>query len=272
MNPRDHLPLLETPESVWKSIEEKLRENDLRAARPHPRLWRLVLAAAAAVFLLAGAAWWFAARHAGWIETTASSGTTLRIGDIGSVDVGPGTRLRIIEDRAARHRLDLQHGSIHAKITAPPRLFLVDTKSGTAVDLGCEYSLEMDDEGTGDMHVSAGWVDFESKGLESLVPAGAMCRIKPAQGPGLPYFEDASPEFRQAVERGDVDFLIRNARLRDTLTLWHLLSRVPPADRARVYDRIAALTPIPAAVSRERVLALDRETLDRLKEELAWKW
>jgi isochorismate synthase EntC len=73
---------------------------------------------------------------------------------------------------------------------------------------------------------------------------------------------------------GDVamNVILAEARVRDTLTLWHLLSRVEAEDRARVYDRIASLTPVPAGVSREEALKLDAETLRRLKEELAWTW
>ena len=69
-----------------------------------------------------------------------------------------------------------------------------------------------------------------------------------------------------------LDIVLAESRVRDTLTLWHLLSRVNAGDRARVYDRIAALTPVPAGVSRERALELDRETLRRWREELAWTW
>jgi hypothetical protein len=39
-----------------------------------------------------------------------------------------------------------------------------------------------------------------------------------------------------------------------------------------VYERIAALTPIPGSVSREQALKLDPATLNRLREELAWTW
>jgi hypothetical protein len=60
--------------------------------------------------------------------------------------------------------------------------------------------------------------------------------------------------------------------VRDTLTLWHLLFRVDTSERARVYDRIAALTPIPVGLSREKALALDPETMTRWREELAWTW
>ncbi|HTA43527.1 MAG TPA: FecR domain-containing protein [Bryobacteraceae bacterium] len=271
MSIRDHLPLVEAPESVWEAIEAKIRDHERRAMRS-PSRWRWVFAAAAAILLAATGTWWFERQHAGWIETSASARTTLRIGDIGSVDIGPNTRLRVVADRADQHRLDLAHGSIYAKISAPPRLFFVDTKSGTAIDLGCEYAMNMDEDGVGTLRVTKGWVSFQWEGRESLVPAGAMCRLRPSGGPGLPYFEDAAPGFVQSVDRGAVDAMLGSARVRDTLTLWHLLSRVAPGDRARVYDRMASLVPIPPAISRERALGLDPDTLNRLKEELAWKW
>ncbi len=274
MNIREHLPLVEAPESVWNAIEAAIREGKHGELRTFPR-WRVALAAAvalAAIFVFAAGFYWFGVRQIGWIETNGSARRTLRIGDIGSVDLGPNTRLRVVADRADQHRITLAHGAIFAKISAPPRLFFVDTKSGTAIDLGCEYGLNMDEDGSGVLRVTKGWVSFQWHGLESLVPAGALCRIRPVKGPDVPYFEDAPKEFVQAVDKGAVDSIIGSARLRDTLTLWHLLSRVAPGDRARVYDRIASLTVIPAGISKERVLALDPEMLNRLKEELAWKW
>ena len=66
--------------------------------------------------------------------------------------------------------------------------------------------------------------------------------------------------------------MLAAARVRDTLTLWHLLSRVAPSARDGVYQRIAELAPPPETISREKALQLDRETLTRLREELAWKW
>ncbi len=125
MNIRDHLPLVEAPDSVWNAIEAGMGTR-----RPPSSRWQLTLAAAAAILLAAAGAWWFAVREAGWIETSASARATLRIADIGSVDLGPNTRLRVAADRADQHRLTLAHGAIYARITAPPRLFLVDTKSG----------------------------------------------------------------------------------------------------------------------------------------------
>src|SRR5260370_8450910 len=97
------------------------------------------------------------------------------------------------------------------------------------------------------LRVTKGWVSFQFKGLESLVPAGASCRTRPKAGPGIPYFDDAPESLKQALEDKALDIILAEARVRDTLTLWHLLSRVDTNERARVFDRIPPLTPLPHA-------------------------
>ena len=48
---------------------------------------------------------------------------------------------------------------------------------------------------------------------------------------------------------------------RDEVTLWHLLSRVPPLDRDRVFDRLATFAPPPAGVTREGIRNGDKQML-----------
>jgi ferric-dicitrate binding protein FerR (iron transport regulator) len=279
MNIRDHLPLVEAPEEIWAAIEAA-RERPQRGIR-RASFARMAIAATITIGLLAGVAYWVVAhRSRQWIETGPASRATLRIGDLGTVDVAPNSRLRVVPSATQVHRLELAYGGLYAKISAPPRLFFVETPAGTAVDLGCEYALNVDKNGYGVLGVTKGWVSFQWNKIESLVPAGASCRIFRGGGPGVPRFDDATAALKQALEelgteraQGDtLQAILTAARVRDTLTLWHLLARVEPADRARVFDRIAALTPVPAGVSREKALLLDPETLMRWKEELAWTW
>lgn len=264
MNLRKHLPVIEAPESVWQEIERRLDRPVRRHAFP---AWGFALAAAA---LLCAVVYWVA--RPGWIETSANSTRTIRVGDIGTVQVLGGTKVKVVKDGPTEHRLRLARGRIYAKISAPPQVFFVETRSGTAVDLGCEYALNMSEDGDGLLNVTRGWVSFQWNGLESLVPAGASCRIRSGAGPGVPWFNDASPAFQEALGRNKLDAILANARMRDTLSLWHLIFRVTAEDRGRVYDRIAELVTIPPGVSRERALNLDRGDLERLKDELAWKW
>ena len=265
----ENLPRVEAPEAIWTSIVGALGEGSRQ--RPTVRWWRLAFAAAVALALAGAAYLRFAHRKEEWIETNSVSRTVLKIGDIGWVEVAPNTRVRVVTERPEEHRLALAHGEIRAKISAPPKLFFVDTAAGTAVDLGCEYTLNSDEDGSGLLQVTKGWVSFQWKGLESLAPAGASCRTRPGVGPGIPYFDDAPESVKQAGT-APLSIVLAESRVRDTLTLWHLLSRVDDGDRALVYDRIAALTPVPAGVSREQALKLDPETLRRWREELAWTW
>jgi FecR protein len=266
----EHLPVVEAPEEIWVSIErELLSVPSSRGSLRPTRSWRWAFATAAMVLILVGIAYW---NKTHWIETNASSRAEIKIGDIGTVEIEPNTRVRVVTEKPGEHRLRLAHGEIRATISAPPRLFFVDTASGTAIDLGCEYRLSTDEDGSGLLRVTKGWVSFQWNGLESLVPAGASCKTRSKIGPDVPYFDDATERLKQATESGDLNAMLREARARDTLTLWHMLWRVPESDRARVYDRIAALTKLPASISRENALKLDRETLSKLKEELAWTW
>jgi FecR protein len=197
-----------------------------------------------------------------WLETDETSRARILVGSIGRVDVGPRSRVRLLRAEPDDHRLGLAEGVLHAVVTAPPRFFFVETPSAVAVDLGCAYTLEVDASGGGRLHVASGWVALEKSGRETLVPAGAVSALHPGRGPGLPYFEDAPAEVVGSVSRledGDttaLEGLLSGARLRDTLTLWHLLSWVGQAERDRVYERMAALCPPPEGVTREGILAL----------------
>jgi len=218
-----------------------------------------------------------------WLETDGSSRAEIAVSSIGRVNIDENTRVRLVETEPTEHRLELARGKLSAMIWAPPRLFFVDTPSAVAADLGCAYTLEVDDHGAGLLRVTSGWVALELQDRESMVPKGAACKTRLGVGPGTPYFEDAAPEFQAALE--DIDFkhdpaariaalnvMLSEARARDTLTLWHLLARVDGADRERVYDKIGSFVPPPEGVTREGVLKLDQGMLDRWKDALETSW
>ena len=192
---------------------------------------------------------------------------------IGEVTVDPDSRVRLVATRDGHHQLALDHGTLHALITAPPGQFIVSTRSATATDLGCAYTLHVDEDGTGLLSVTAGWVALTLNGRESLVPAGASSRTHPTLGPGTPWYEDADEEFQDAVYELDFgsDAARRTAALRLVLaradaghavTLWHLIRRVDAADRAAVVDALEDQVAMPAGVTRAAVLKLDAAALD----------
>lgn len=216
-----------------------------------------------------------------WLETDAASRAQIQVADLGHVEVAPNSRIRLVTTRATEHRLALARGRVEAQILAPPRLFIVETPSAVAVDLGCAYTLEVDKSGGSLLHVTSGYVELEGRGRQSsYVPAGALCATRPGVGPGTPYFEDATGTFRAALGQFDfarggaraLDTVLAAARRRDTLTLWHLLERVDAGERGRVYDRLAELFGPPDGVTREGVLGLDPGMLERYRQHLRWVW
>ncbi|HEX9001361.1 MAG TPA: zf-HC2 domain-containing protein [Blastocatellia bacterium] len=304
--------LNENPSSFprWQQVEEAGRFAP-QSANGRRRL--AVITATAAVVMLAVAAGWFFTRETGdtwqvmrtagapaigktqvkeiaqfkagqWLETDPESRALIKVGTIGVVEVSPNTRIGLVTARPDNHRLSLTKGRIEAAIAAPPRLFFIETLAATAIDYGCAYSLEVNEDSECVLRVTAGWVALNLGERESLVPAGALCHAIPGKGPGTPYLEDSSAAFRSALRLIDfgesggrqvsgrqvngiqVNILLAEARAKDALSLWHLLARLNGEARGRVYDRLAALVPPPHTVTREAVLRLDRQALDAWKE------
>lgn len=197
------------------------------------------------------------------VETGAASHVTFQIGGLGRVDVGPNTRLSLLQTTREHEEARLERGTIHAEVTAPPYVFLVHTPAAYALDMGCAYTLSVNPDGSGILEVTEGWIQLQHGWIQSMVPAGADAEMQPGYGPGAPYFADASQRFRDAlhVVNFDIDHsqarstaltvVLAEARNRDAFTVLNLLHRVAPEDRGRTFDRLAQLLPLPPSVTRQ---------------------
>jgi hypothetical protein len=217
------------------------------------------------------------------LQTNTSSEAQVKIANIGQLTVGPNTRIRLLVTKSDEHRIALDRGTLEAQTWAPPRLFVVDTPSASAVDLGCKYSLQVQEDGSSLLHVTVGLVALERNGYETIVPAGAFCRTRKGMGPETPFFEDSSTEFQAALERVDslgdspertqqLEIVLREAHIRDALSLWHLLPHVGARSRRLIYDRLAELLPPPNEVTREGIAALDPKMLDAWRKIVSQLW
>lgn len=188
-----------------------------------------------------------------WFEHSGSESRSIELAGIGRVEVEPGTRLRVLESSADRKRMELAKGQVHALVTAPPRLFQVSTPAGTAIDMGCEYTLAVDASGDTELRVSLGAVIFEAEGEAITVPAGASTRIRAGFPAGVPVRSDAPApvaELVSAVDGGDtrpqvLPAALVRARRVDAVTLWYLRGRVGPTQREQISGRLRELVPPP---------------------------
>src|ERR1044072_3026706 len=190
-----NLPQFVAPDSLWGEIENLLDGQPQRPqgqpARPgwsFTFTWqKLVVASALLLVLFAGTSVWIYQRmfasswqvvrlegapkinsisvndsarfsEGGLLETDSTSKARINLTKIGHVDIDPNSRVKVLSTKMTEQRFALERGKMSAQISAPPRIFFVDTPSAKAVDLGCAYTLEVDDNGRGLLQVTSGWV------------------------------------------------------------------------------------------------------------------
>jgi len=205
--------------------------------------------------------------HAGDVFETGAAGTARIRMPVGRLDVEPNTSLRLVESKRNEQRVSLLHGTIHARVSSPPRVFVVDTPSAVATDLGCAYTLHVDPSGDGVLRVTHGWIELDFRGRDSLVPTGAIAVMRKGAGPGTPFLEDSSELFRDALaaydfSAGALAGVLRAASPRDAISLLNLVRNAPRVDRGTVYDRLAELVPPPMGANRAAAIAGDPHALD----------
>jgi len=208
------------------------------------------------------------------LETDANSRAQVNAGMIGRIDVYPNSRLRLVASTPKRHRLELEHGTIEARLFSPPFTFSFDTPSGTAYDVGCAFILTVGADGAGMVRVTSGWVQFELENLQELIPAGAAAYTDRERGPGTPFYEDATGQFKTALReldfgnldagrrRATLELILQQSRARDLYTLLRLLPSASREERGIIFDRAAALRRPPAAVTREGIIGRDPRMYD----------
>jgi hypothetical protein len=299
---------IEPAHDLWKGIAARIDPAMVRpSTASHRPKWKRVFAIAAMLALLVGAylletgaltpSWSISGLDGSpsigrrplaekmrlevgqLVQTDASSRAKISNRAIGTVDVEPNTRLKLISKSLGEQRFALERGAIKASTWVPPQVFMVETPSGVAVDLGCEYRLTVDDSGRSLLLVTAGWVSLGSKDRVAIIPAAAFCETRPGMAPGTPFSEYASDSLKHALE--DFDFgaggtaalgvVLAQSHQHDAVTLWHLISRVGENERPGVVDRLDALVSRPQGVTRDGVLRLDKSMLDRWWDEFERK-
>ena len=257
------------------------------------RRWWYGLAAAAVIVLATGwlAHQWRLSWPAGraWpIEAMVGAGTDrlavgsvlalsgsdrarVQIARIGTMEIAGDARVTLQSTQGARHRLNLERGTVRVRTWAPPGSVVFRTPIGEVIDLGCEFDLTTDADRTV-VRVRSGWVQIANSIDESLIPAGAMSEMRAGRAPGVPVFEDATPGFAAAVRAleagtGDASASVRtivaNARARDVFTLLMLVERGSRGGDL-IAARAAELWPPPDDVSATGVARGDRDGL--------WRW
>lgn len=209
----------------------------------------------------------------GSVLETDSATVRLQAARIGEVVLGEGSRFEVLQTRSGLHRTQLQRGRLWARVWAPPGTFGVATPSGDLYDLGCEFLLRTEEDGSGQLTVRSGWVQVDSGWREVLVPQGARVDFRAGGEPGIPYDLGARREFLAALREIDAqgrtvatdgDAMLRllaAARPQDAISLLSLLQAHPRLADGPLYERLAGLMPANALVTRAAIRGGDRHAL-----------
>jgi hypothetical protein len=199
-----------------------------------------------------------------WLETQRDGAATVKVADIGELTMFGDSKLRLVTTGSAQHHMELARGHIAARVTAPPRLFVVDTPAATAVDLGCAYDLTVDAAGKTHLRVTAGAVSLEDKRAIAYVPATFEIDVVPGHL-GTPVSIAATPEVQKAVQRFDAGEpsaladLVRIAGSAERVTLWNIIGHTHDPSAIAKLEQLA---PLPDPALREQILAGDADAMD----------
>ena len=200
-----------------------------------------------------------------WLETHANAVADMKVADIGELRVFGDSKLRVVATNSATQHLELARGHVRASVSAPPRLFVVDTPAATAVDLGCQYDLTVDDQGTTHLRVAMGAVSLEDKRGVVYVPATFEVSMSPGHL-GTPVSIDSTPALRAAVARfdtdGSIEPLLSIAEMSERVTLWNAIPRTTGASRAALVAKLEQFAPLPDPALHDKVLAADTDAMD----------
>ena len=297
-DPRDEAWLFDggpAPDAAAARLERLLAlQRAPRKAARAPRRWAFAAALAAALALALGALWFarrgpppgYEVRLAGGVARLRAGerlevpqgGARLQVAELGDMRLEPGASLLARDAEPGRHRFFLERGALTASITAEPGAFGVDTPAGSSVDLGCLYTLAVDERGDTTLAVRLGRVSFThaGSGRDVYVPAGAALLATVAEGPLSPAWESASPAWRAQVAEldraaaPDADALARLASAGDTLALWHLLQAPSAGTRGSAFDRLLELVAPPREVARAAIVDADPRAPASLAARRAW--
>jgi len=215
-----------------------------------------------------------------WLETKDSSRAVLDVPGLGKVTIEPNTKLRIVKSDSNEQRIALEYGTINADIDAKPRTFFVDSRSATAIDLGCSYTYTVYKNGDGILYVKQGTVSLQSHGRESIVPEGKFCLAKEGIGPGTPFRENTSAALKDALikydfEKGgdkEVETIIKNAKKSDMVTLINLLPRVDNTNKEKLYVHISHYAPPPRDIPKDSIPKIDYKDLNEWVQKFQKEW
>lgn len=210
------------------------------------------------------------------LKTNAESSAEIDIKEIGKITVSPQTLVKRISNNKG---ILLERGLIEVDTRGAKKGIVITTPNGEikSIEPQSIYSLELSSAGLTTLQVKGySWVNIKSGDNEAIVPPGFKCNLIDKLGLGLPYEDEASDEYKDALSKFSfskdkepaLNSIIALSQKQDAVTLWNLLKRVSPTNRIIVFDKLAELIPPNGNIDKGGIVALNSDMMKAYLEEI----
>ncbi len=210
------------------------------------------------------------------LKTNAESSAEIDIKEIGKIIVSPQT---VLKRTHSKDGIILERGIIEVDTRGANKEFSISIPNGEikSTEPNSIYSVELSSAGLMTLQVKGySWVNIKSDDNEALVPPGFRCNIIEKLGLGLPYENEASDEYKDALSKFSfsqdkeeaLKAIITLSQKQDAVTLWNLLKRVSPTNRIIVFDKLAEFVPPNSNIDKGGIVTLNPDMMKAYLEEI----
>ena len=214
------------------------------------------------------------------LETDKVSRFRVTIPQFGSVTMDISSKIK----RIKTDKISLINGSLSVRRNESEGSLIVETLGAEVTNSikNGDYNISIaDDLQSSIVAVNNGWITVKRDNLESLVLANHSCKLFNNLSIGLPYLNNSSAEFINAIEAycfedpGNEEKLIKiltTANSKNLVTIWNLMSRVTRKQRDMViYTILGLLGTTPEGIDKDVLKNLDKDMMQKLLEEIEIK-
>lgn len=211
----------------------------------------------------------------GKIETDGNSSATFMIPEIGRLLFDVQT---LAERTTNNNEIKLNEGQIKKYEGDASDILTVITPLAKFTELykGGAFRLNVAEDGTCKLLVESGWMIVKIKEFESYVPKSFGCLIMRGKY-AIPYPLDSPPQLISLLENftgandPSIGTILSLMTKKESLSLWHIIQLISTENRSIAFDRLNELVPIPAGVTKEGILALNKNMLLDWRQEIELK-
>lgn len=209
------------------------------------------------------------------IETNEFSSVTLMMPELGKLLVDNSTTVSRTKNS---NEIKLDNGQIKKFEENASDILTVITPLAKITELykGSAFKLSATPGGSSRLIVESGWVVISINEFDTYVPKNFDCQITKGRY-AVPYPSDSSPQLISLLQNfsgindPSVGTILTQMTKKESLSIWHIIQLISTENRSIAFDRLNEFIPVPSSVTKEGILALNKDMLLDWRQEIELK-